>query len=115
MRGVQDSFFGHSQDKANVRQANFDQEHLERHHDLLFRGSQVKENRIAGLGERTLTLATAEDTSLATLGHIGRNGANVTSVHQPIMGTVRVGARLAPVLGSSHGSILQSVRYESPN
>jgi hypothetical protein len=29
------------------------------------------------------------------------------------MGTVRVGARLAPVLGFSHGSILQSVRYES--
>src|SRR5262249_35413602 len=60
------------------------------------------------LGEGTLTLAAAEDASLATLGHISRNGANVASVHQPIMGTVRVGARLAPVLGFAQRPILRS-------
>jgi hypothetical protein len=62
----------------------------------------------ACIREGTFTLATAEDTPLATLGHIGGNGANVASVHQPIMGTVRVGARLAPVLGFSHRPNLPS-------
>ncbi len=95
----QDRFFGDAQNKANIRQADFDQEHLERHHDLLFRGSQVKEHRIAGLGEGTLTLTTAEDASLATLGHIGGNGANVASVHQPIMSIAEIGARMAPIRG----------------
>src|SRR5262249_55402112 len=43
-----------------------------------------------------------------TLGRISRNSANVASVHQPIMGAVRVGAWLAPVLGVSHRPILRS-------
>jgi hypothetical protein len=41
---AQDGFFGDAQNEANLRQPDFDQEHLERHHDLLFRGPQVKEN-----------------------------------------------------------------------
>src|SRR5215467_2424618 len=105
---LQDGFFGHAQDEANVGKRDFDQQHLQGHHDLLFWGPQVKEDGITGLGEGTLTLATAEDASLATLGHISRNGANVASVHQPIMGTVRVGARLAPVLGFAQRPILRS-------
>src|SRR5262249_58523256 len=67
---LQDGFFGHAQDEADVGQRNFDQPHLQGHHDLLFWGPQVKEDGIACLGEGTLTLAAAEDASLATLGHI---------------------------------------------
>src|SRR5262249_33667172 len=59
-------------------------------------------------GKGTLTLATAEDTALATLRHIGGDGANVATVDQPIMRTIRIGTRLAPVLGFSHGSDLRS-------
>src|SRR5262245_44480845 len=105
---LQDGFFGHAQYEADVGKRDFDQQHLQGHHDLLFWGSQVKEDGVACLGEGTRTLATAEDASLATLGHISRNGANVAPVHQPIMGTVQVGARLAPVLGFSHRPNLPS-------
>jgi hypothetical protein len=105
---LQDGFFGHAQYEADVGKRDFDQQHLQGHHDLLFWCPQVKEDGIACLREGTLTLATAEDASLATLGHISRNGANVASVHQPIMGTVRVGARVAPVLGFSHRPNLPS-------
>jgi hypothetical protein len=81
---------------------HLDQQHLQRHHDLLFRRPQVKEDGIACRRERTLTRATVEDTPLTTLCQIGGNGTNVASVYQPIMGTVRVGAWLAPVLGFSY-------------
>src|SRR5262249_48159492 len=76
--------------------------------DFLFRALQVKEDGIAGLGKGTLTLATAEDTALATLRHRGGDGAKVATVDQPIMRTIRIGTRLAPVLGLSHGSDLRS-------
>src|SRR5215831_3539272 len=99
---LQDGGFRHAQDKANVRQGHFDQEHFQRHDHLVFWGPQVKEHRIARFREGLLTGATPEDTSLPTLGQIGRNRTNVASVDQPIMGTVPVGARLAPVLGFSH-------------
>src|SRR5262249_28125414 len=105
---LQDGFFCHAQDEANVGKRDFDQQQLQGHHDLLFWGPQVKEDGITCLGEGALTLATAEDASFATLGHISRNGTNVASVHQPIMGTVRVGAWLPPVLGFSHRPILRS-------
>src|SRR5215470_9399904 len=105
---LQNGFFGHAQNKADITKRDFDQQHFQSHYDLLFRRPSIKEDGVACLREGTLTLATTEDTPLATLGHIGRNGANVASVHQPIMGTVRVGARLAPVLGFSHRPILRS-------
>src|SRR5262245_2395453 len=105
---LQNGFFGHAQNKADVTKRDFDQQHLQGHYDLLFRRPQVKEDGVACLREGALTLAAAEDTPLATLGHIGGNSANVASVHQPIMGTVRIGARLAPVLGFSHRPNLPS-------
>ena len=111
----QDGFFGYAQNKANVRQANFNQEHLERHHHFLFGRPQVKENRIAGFGKRHVAGVAQEDAPFSALRQIRGNGANVPAVHQPIMGTIRVGAWLTPVLRFSHGSILQSVRYASPN
>lgn len=47
----QNGFFGDTQHQTNVRQPDFDQEHLERHHHLLFRRPQVKEHGIAGFGK----------------------------------------------------------------
>src|SRR5262249_41754736 len=94
--------------KANVRQGHFDQEHFQRHDHLVFWGLQSKKDSVACLGEEPLTLATEEDAPFATLGQIGRDGAHVAPVHQPIMRTVHIGARLPPVLGFAHGSNLQS-------
>src|SRR5215831_8668435 len=108
---LQDGGFRHTQDKANIRECDFDQEHFQRHDDLLFRGLQIKIDGVACLGEGPLTLATEEDAPFAALGQIGGDGANVASVHQPIMRTVRVGARLTPVLGFSHGSNLRPCYY----
>ena len=65
---LQDGGFRHTQDKANVRERDFDQEHFQRHDDLLFRGLQIKKDGVACLGEGPLTLATEEDASFATLG-----------------------------------------------
>src|SRR4029453_16895077 len=104
----QDGGFRHPQDKANVRQGHFDQEHFQRHDHLLFGSPQVKENGIARFREGLLTGATPEDTSLPALGQRGRNCANVATVDQPIMGTIRVGAGLAPVLRFSHEPNLRS-------
>ena len=50
----------------------------------------------------------AEDAPFATLAQIGGDGANLPTVDQPIIRTIWVGARLAPVLGFSHGSDLRS-------
>src|SRR5205823_3441670 len=100
--------FRHPQDKAHVRQGHFDQKHFQRHDHLLFWSPQVKENGIARFGEGFLTGATPEDTSLPALGQIGRNCANIATVDQPIMGTIRVGAGLAPVLRFSHEPNLRS-------
>src|SRR5215471_15150375 len=105
---LQDGGFRHPQDKANVRQGHFDQKHFQRHDHLLFGGPQVKENCIARFREGLLTGTTPEDTSLPALGHIGRTCANVATVDQPIMRTIRVGTRLAPVLRFSHGPNLRS-------
>src|SRR5262252_6881873 len=69
-----------------------------------FRHAQDKAHVRQGL----LTGATPDETSLSTLGQIGRDCTNVAPVDQPIMGTVPVGARLAPVLGFSHRPNLPS-------
>jgi len=62
---------------------------------------QIKEHGVASFGKRRFAGIAQEDTPLSALCQIGGNGANVASVHQPIMGTIRVGARLSPVLGFS--------------
>src|SRR5207253_7534823 len=105
---LQDGCFRHPQDKANIRQGHFDQEHFQRHDHLLFWSPQVKENGITRFREGLLTGATPEDTSLPALSQIGRNCANIATVDQPIMGTIRVGAGLAPVLRFSHEPNLRS-------
>src|SRR5262249_56183603 len=60
------------------------------------------------VGKGTLTVDRGEDTSLGSVRHIGGDGANVATVDQPIMRTIRIGTWLAPVLGFSHGSDLRS-------
>src|SRR5207248_10156319 len=67
-----------------------------------------KENGIARFRAGLLTGATPEDTSLPTLSQIGRNCTHIATVDQPIMGTIRVGAGLAPVLRFSHEPNLRS-------
>src|SRR5207249_9726997 len=104
----QDGGFRHPQAKANVRQGHFDQEPFQRPEHLLVWSPQGKENGIARFREGLLTGATPEDPSLPALGQIGRNCAHVATVDQPIMGTIRVGAGLAPVLRVSHESNLRS-------
>src|SRR5207253_9379233 len=85
-----------------------DPTHVQVHAQHALWRSQVKENGMARFREGLLTGATAEDTSLPALGQIGRNGAHVATVDQPIMGTIRVGAGLAPVLRFSHEPNLRS-------
>ena len=74
----QDGLFGDPEHKADPRQINTDQEHLEGHHDLLFRGAEVEKDRLARLRKLRLTGVTAKDTSLAALGEIRRDSTHVT-------------------------------------
>ena len=75
---LQDGCFRYTQDQADVRKGHLDQQHLQGHEAPVFRTPQVKEDGVARLGNGTLTLATAEDTSLATRRHIGGYGTKDT-------------------------------------
>ena len=110
---LQDGLFRHAQDKTNIRKGDFDQEHFQGHDDLVFWSPQVKKDGIARLGESTLAVLAAKDAPLTTPGQIGRDGAHVATVDQPIRGTIRVGAWLAPSLGFPHGSNLRSSSWQS--
>src|SRR5262249_49171061 len=99
--------FGDSEHKADPSQIYPDQEHLEGHHDFVFRRAEVKKDRLAGLSKVRLTGVTAKDTSFAALGEIRGNGTHVTLLHASIMSTLGIGARLAPIFGFPHRSILR--------
>ncbi|MGD9825588.1 hypothetical protein, partial [Desulfobacter sp.] len=77
----QNRFFGDAQDKANVRQPDFDQEHLQGHHHLVFRGPQVKENGITCLSKAVITFVAIKDTSFSALGHIGRKVSGIVAAN----------------------------------
>lgn len=104
---LQHGCFGNPQDKADPRQINFDQKHLQSKHHRFLRRPQIKEDRFPRLRERGAADTAPKDPALPALGQIGRNSANVSPVQQPIMRTVGIGARLAPVLGRFHWPILQ--------
>lgn len=106
---LQDRGFRDAQDKADARQIHFDQDHLEGHHDLLFGGLQVKEDRLPRFGEGCLTDVAPKDASLPTLSQVRRDGANVPPVDELILRALGIRTRLTPVLGFSHGPILRSV------
>ena len=84
-----------------------DQEHLEGHHDLLFRGTEIEKDRRACLRKARRTRVATKDASLAALREIGGNSAHVALLHSSIMRTLGIGARLPPIFGFSHGSILR--------
>ena len=71
----QDGFFGHAQDEADVGKRDLTSSIFKA--IMTFSGVLRSKKTVSRLGEGTRTLATAEDASLATLGHIRRNGANV--------------------------------------
>ena len=50
--------------------------------------------------------AAPENALLPALCQISEESTNVPAAHQPIIGTARIGAWLAPVLGFSHGLTL---------
>src|SRR5215204_4326071 len=92
----QHRLFRHPEHKADPCQINPDQEHLESHHDLLFRGAEIKKDRLAGLSKGRLTCVTTKDPSLAALRAIGGDSAHVALLHSSIMSTLGIGARVAP-------------------
>ena len=81
---------------------------LEHENDFLFRRAQVKEDRLARLGELLPTQRAIKDAPLAALGQVGRNRSHIATIYQFIMVARRVGARLVPVLGFPHESVLRS-------
>src|SRR2546421_704081 len=99
----QHRFFRHTQNKGDPCQINLDQEHLERHHHLLFRGLQIKEDSIPRLGKGGAAFGALEDASLPALRQIGRDRTDVPAVYQLSIRASGMRARLAPGLGCSHG------------
>src|SRR5919109_4076809 len=110
---LQDSPFGHAQREAQGRQLHFAQQQLEHEDDGLLHRAQIKEDRPAGLRELFTTQFTLKDATPTALGRVGRNRSHIATVHQAIMTTCRVGARLAPVCGCSQGSVLPTVRFHN--
>ena len=94
---------------ADPCQINPDQKHFESHHDFVFRRAEVEKGRLTGLSKVRFTRAPAKDTTLTALGEIRRDSTHVTACRSAIMSTLGIGARLAPVFGCSHGSILRVV------
>ena len=105
---LQDSGFCHPQDKAHVRQGHFDQEHFQRHDHLVFWSPQVKENGVARFKKGFSQAPHRKIRRFPLCDHIGLNSTNIATVDRPIMGTIRVGAGLAPVLRFSHEPNLRS-------
>ena len=96
-------------------QLHFAQQQLEHEDDGLFHRAQIKEDRPAGLRELLTTPLALTDATPTALGRVGRNRSHIATVHQAIMTTRRVGARLAPVCGCSQGSVLPTVRFHNLN
>src|ERR671916_780616 len=103
---LQDSPFGHAQREAEGGQLNFAQQQLEHEDDGLFHRAQIKEDRPAGLRELFTAPLALKDATPTALGRVGRNRSHMATVHQAIMATGWIGARLAPVCGCSQGSYL---------
>src|SRR5918992_1629145 len=112
---LQHSPFRHAQRKAEGRQLNFAQQQLEHKDDSLFRRAQIKEDRPTGLRELLTTQLTLKDATPTALARVGRNRPHIATVHQAMMATRRIGARLAPVFGCSQGSVLLTVRLHTLN
>ena len=75
--------------------------------DLFFRGTQIEKDRLTCFRKGQLTGVTAKDTALATLGEIRGDRAHVALLLSVIMHALGIGARLAPISGCPHRSILR--------
>lgn len=65
---IQYGLFGHSEDEANTGKIHSNEQHLQSHHDLLFRCSEIIEDRVLSLGEALVAGIAVKDASLATFG-----------------------------------------------
>lgn len=107
MEPIQYSFFGHSEHETDAGKIHANQQHLQSHHDLLFGRSEIIEDSVTRLSKTPLAEIAVEDASLATFREVSGNRLDVAPVDQSLLGAVRVGARLPPVLRSSHGATSQ--------
>jgi hypothetical protein len=89
--------FGNPKHKADRRELDSNQQHLQRHHDFLFRRPQIKEDRVTGLGERPSTVTAFENAPAAALCCVGRNRADISLVHVLIPVTHWIRTRLIPI------------------
>ena len=111
----EDRLFGDAEGAAHTAQLDFAQQQLEHEDDFLFTRAQVKKDCRARLGELFAAEFAVKDAPSAALGRVSRNRADIATVQQSIMRASRVGARLAPVLGFSQGSVLRLVRSRNHN
>ena len=107
MEPIQYGFLGHSEHETNPGKIHANQQHLQSHHDLLFGRSEIIEDRVTRLSKTCLAEIAVEDASFATFREVSGNRLDVAPVDQSVMGAVRVGARLPPVLRPSHGATSQ--------
>src|SRR5262245_60960767 len=77
---------------------------LQGHCPFLFRCAESAKDCFAGLSKAHLTCVAVKDAALTALGKRRRESPHVPTVPVAIG---RIGARLAPILGSSHRPILQ--------
>ena len=105
----QHGLFGDPEHTADPRQITPDQEHLEGHHDFFFRGTEVEKDGLACLRKGRRACVATQDASLAALGEGRCESTDVAKLHASIMNARGIGARLAPIFGLPHRSILRGV------
>jgi hypothetical protein len=76
---------------------------------MTFSSEVRRADRIAGLSKERLTWVTTQDPSLAALRERGGDSAHVALLYSSIMRTRGIGARVAPIFGLPHRSILRCV------
>lgn len=102
-------FLRDTEHEGDARQIDAHQEHLQGQDDALLWGTQVEEGRIAGFREARPAGLAPKDAARAALREIRGESAHVATLPSALMSALGIGARLAPVFGGSHGSILRVV------
>src|SRR5882724_3364390 len=105
----QHGLFGDPEPKADPRQINPDQEHLEGHHDFFFRGTEVEKDGLACLRKGRRACVATKEASLAALGEVRCDSTDVAKLHTSRMNARGIGARLAPIFGFPPRAILRGV------
>jgi hypothetical protein len=76
---------------------------------MLFRGVESDKDRLACLRKARRTRVATQEASLATLREIRGDCAHVVLRQSSIMRACEIGARLPPIFGCPHRSILREV------